>query len=76
MRTLVVHDSAGNIRSIGVPAGQFSGQVGLYAPAGHQVSEVEVPEVKDAQDHEQLERLKSQFRVERGSGQTPHLVKR
>jgi hypothetical protein len=76
MRILVVHDDDGNIRSIGVPAGQFSGQVRLHAPPGHVVTEVEVAELEDEQDQARLERLKSQFRVERGGTETPHLVKR
>lgn len=67
MKVLVIHDKDGNIRSMGVVATSLTGQVKLQAREGLHVSEVEVPDLRSEQDHEQLERLKAEYRIELGS---------
>jgi hypothetical protein len=54
MKILVVHDAAGQVKSVGVPGPEFAGQVFLVPGEGEQVSEVEAP---DASKHIALDDL-------------------
>lgn len=75
MKILVIHDDHGKIRSIGVPARKFSGQVRLHAREGYLVTEFDAPDLKDELDHKQLEHIKANFRVE-VSSTGPRLVRK
>jgi hypothetical protein len=47
MKMIVIHDKTGKIRSGGVPAPEFVGQVQLVPDKGERVTEIETKAVKD-----------------------------
>lgn len=70
MKIIIEHDKRGNIRSVATVSTQGAGtsQATLRPRPGHQISEVEAPHIKDAQDHKALAGIRGQFRVEVRTG--------
>src|SRR5262249_44242312 len=58
MKIIVVYDTSGRIRSIGVPARSSTGKAAMRGPARHQLLEVDTPEVNAENDHEALQALR------------------
>jgi hypothetical protein len=81
MKIFVTHNKQGKIKSIGVPASDSKGTMGLKSQRGQIVSEVEASDsvsIKDFQNGEELNYklrdLAEQFHVDSTSGK-PRLVR-
>jgi hypothetical protein len=68
MKILVVHDTQGNIRSIGVPSTKSGGHAMLKPQQGYQIAEIEAPDVRDELDYEHLHAIREHFRIEVAGG--------
>jgi len=80
VNVLVIYDGQGNITSVAVPAGHAQGQVRLKPQPGQLVTELDVPDVKDQQQHdeaayEHLRAIAQDYRIETGPGQ-PKLARK
>ena len=82
MKVLVVHDKAGKIKRIAIPAKEFGAQIGLEGKKGELVSEVDLPDVKydlaNVQDENKLQKLidiTKQYKIEVGPGKS-RLIRR
>lgn len=75
MKVLVMHDEQGNIRSVGGYGSALSEPVRLKPHAGHHLTEVEAPNVKDEQDYQHLRELIEDFRIDTSLGK-PKLVRK
>lgn len=73
MKILVMYDQQGNIRSIGIVSTKSGIQATLQPASGHQIAELEAPEVTDEHDYEHLHAIREHFRVEVAAEQ-PRLV--
>lgn len=66
MRVFAVHDEAGNIVGLAIPAGGVEdGAFELIPAPGQYASEIELHETRDRQSHEVLSDLARSYRVER-----------
>jgi hypothetical protein len=75
MKVLVTHDQYGNISSIGVPSSKSGFQTSLKPQSGHQITEIEVPDLTDERDYEHLHTIRVNFRIET-SGEQSKLVRK
>jgi hypothetical protein len=58
MKTIVVHDKNGDIKSFGIPNPSLGGRIGLVPPPGEYTAEVDLPEIQDfASIEPQLDRI-------------------
>lgn len=71
MKITVEYDEHGTIKAVATRRGQSSKEMGttLQPQPGHKVAEVEVPEIKDEQNHENIIKITRNFRVEEHQGQ-------
>jgi len=68
MRAFAVHDEAGNITGLAIPAdGVEEGEFGLVAEPGQYVSEIDVPETHGRQPDERLRDLPLNYRIDRSA---------
>lgn len=70
MKIIIEHNKRGTIRSVATLStpGTATCQTTLRPRPGHQISEVEAPHIKDAQDHKNLAAIRGKFRVEVSKG--------
>lgn len=71
MKIFIEHDEQGTIKSIGSRSSLLSEEnhLALVPRPGHQVAEVEVPDVKDEKDYERLREIKRHHRIEVHQGE-------
>jgi hypothetical protein len=72
MKVFVVHDQHGMISSMGTPAPEYSGSVGLAPAPGQSVSALEVDEIVHSHHFEKYLR---EYRVDLATGR-PNLIKK
>ncbi len=70
MKILVEHDGSGAIQSVSIQPNRAPDEIKfiLKPQPGHQVTEVEAPDVKDEQDHERLREIKTHYQIEAHPG--------
>ena len=69
MKVFVVHDDKGTISAYALPAPELEGQVGIAAPRGQSVTEIDVPELDGIDDvRERVRRLDERLHDHRVEG--------
>ncbi len=76
MRFFIEHDKNGTVKSIAAQSGDSKdAYITLRPRPGHQVSEVDVPHIKDEHDHTHIREIKRDYRVQSHEGK-PRLVRK